>query len=103
MLSLITFLPLIGAVAVVLAPKAWAKTLALVASLAAFVVSLFMLASYHNAEQGFQFVESVKWIAQFDIGYKLGVDGISLWLVMLTTLIFPIALCSFNQISTAHA
>ncbi len=92
MLSLITFLPLIGAVAVVLAPKAWAKTLALVASLAAFVVSLFMLASYNNAEQGFQFVESVKWIAQFDIGYKLGVDGISLWLVMLTTLIFPIAL-----------
>jgi len=92
MLSLITFLPLLGAVAVVLAPKAWAKTLALATSLAVFATSVVMFTRYDGAEAGFQFVESMSWIAQYNIGYKLGVDGISIWLVMLTTLVFPIAI-----------
>jgi NADH-quinone oxidoreductase subunit M len=101
MLSLITFLPLIGAAVVALAPKALAKTIALLAALATFVVSLVMLAGFDASAQGYQFLEQSVWIAQYNIGYKLGVDGISLWLVMLTTLVFPIAIWySAGSIST---
>jgi NADH-quinone oxidoreductase subunit M len=91
MLSLITFLPLLGVVAVVLAPKTWAKSLALLTSLAVFAASVVLFSRYDGAQAGFQFVESMNWIAQYNVGYKLGVDGISIWLVMLTTLVFPIA------------
>ncbi len=102
MLSLITFIPLIGAVAVLLAPKGMARMLALLASLAAFVVSVAMLAQFNPAEAGYQFVEQFTWIEQYRIGYKLGVDGISLWLVMLTTFVFPVALWFSAGSVTAH-
>jgi NADH-quinone oxidoreductase subunit M len=92
MLSLITFIPLVGALAVALAPERWARWAALAASLAAFVVSLGLLAGFDAAQAGYQFVESASWLPQLGIGYKLGVDGVSLWLVLLTTFIFPIAL-----------
>jgi NADH-quinone oxidoreductase subunit M len=95
MLSLIIFLPLIGAVLIALMPRASAATTrwtALGISLATFVLSLLVLFGFNTAQSGYQFVESVPWIAQYSIGYKLGVDGISIWLVMLTTFIFPIAL-----------
>ncbi len=45
---------------------------------------------------GYQFAEEFAWIESFCIGYKLGVDGISIWLVMLTTFIFPIAIWFSN-------
>ena len=92
MLSLITFIPLVGALAVALAPERWARWVALAASLAAFVASLGLLAGFDAARAGYQFVESAPWLPQLGIGYKLGVDGVSLWLVLLTTFIFPIAL-----------
>jgi NADH-quinone oxidoreductase subunit M len=92
MLSLITFVPLIGAAVVALVPKAQARVVALVASLVAFVASLSLLAGFDPAQAGYQFVESASWVPQLGIGYKMGVDGISLWLVLLTTFIFPVAL-----------
>jgi NADH-quinone oxidoreductase subunit M len=92
MLSLITFIPLIGAVAVALLPKSATKMVALVASLASFAVSLTTLAGFNSAATGYQFVEAMPWIPQAGIGYKLGVDGISVLLVMLTTFIFPLAI-----------
>jgi len=102
MLSLITFIPLIGALIVALLPKGAAtKTVALLASLASFVVSLAVLTSFNPAAAGYQFVESAQWIPQAGIGYKLGIDGISIWLVLLTTLIFPVAIWfSFDSIHT---
>ncbi|MDW8350279.1 MAG: NADH-quinone oxidoreductase subunit M [Anaerolineae bacterium] len=92
MLSLITFVPLIGAAIVALAPQRAARIVALVASLIAFALSLALLAGFDATQAGYQFVESVPWIPQFGIGYKVGVDGVSIWLVLLTTFIFPIAL-----------
>lgn len=92
MLSVITFIPLIGALIVALAPKNAAKWIAFGASIAAFAVSVGLLLSFNPAAPGYQFVESVPWIPQLGIGYKMGVDGISVWLVLLTTLIFPVAI-----------
>ena len=92
MLSLITFIPVIGALLIILLSKQLSRTIALVASLASFVVALLVLNGLNNAQAGFQFVEAAPWIPQFGISYKLGVDGISLWLMMLTAFIFPIAI-----------
>ena len=92
MLSLITFIPVIGALLIILLSKQLSRTIALVASLASFVVALLVLNGFNNAQAGFQFVEAAPWIPQFGISYKLGVDGISLWLMMLTAFIFPIAI-----------
>ncbi|MFN4293271.1 MAG: NuoM family protein [Thermoflexales bacterium] len=92
MLSLITFVPLVGAAIVALAPQRLARVIALSASLVAFALSLALLAGFDAAQAGYQFVESAPWIPQFGIGYKMGVDGISVWLILLTTFIFPVAL-----------
>ncbi len=92
MLSLITFVPLVGAAIVAFAPQRLARVIALGASLVAFALSLALLAGFDAAQAGYQFVESAPWISQFGISYKMGVDGISVWLVLLTTFIFPVAL-----------
>jgi NADH-quinone oxidoreductase subunit M len=100
MLSLIIFLPLIGALLIAILPRGasglmrWA---ALGISLVTFVLSLFVLFGFNTAQAGYQFVESTPWIQQFGIGYKLGIDGISIWLVMLTTFIFPLTLLASNK------
>jgi NADH-quinone oxidoreductase subunit M len=97
MLSILIFLPLIGALLVLLLPRSSptaTRAVALVVSLATFALSLVVLFGFNTAQGGYQFVESVDWVKSFGIGYRVGVDGISIWLVMLTTLIFPIAILS---------
>ena len=97
MLSVLTFLPLVGAVVVLLAPsdslKRW---LALGATVATFVVSLLLLPGWQEIPD-MQFVERYEWMPGLNIHYHLGVDGISLWLVLLTTLLMPIAVAFSNQ------
>jgi NADH-quinone oxidoreductase subunit M len=66
--------------------RAWA----LVVSLVAFAFSLGMLASFHTGQGGMQMVEHHRWIPAFGASYKLGVDGISLFLVVLTAFLIPI-------------
>ena len=57
--------------------------------------------SYSFAEPGFRFVQATPWIEAFGIQYKVGVDGISLWLILLTTLLTPLALdVSWNSVTT---
>ncbi len=100
MLSVIIFLPLVGAVLVALLPRsatAAMRIAALVFSLATFALSVALLIGFNNAQSGYQYVESVDWIKTYGIGYKLGMDGISIWLVMLTTVIFPIAILSSTE------
>jgi NADH-quinone oxidoreductase subunit M len=92
MLSLLTFLPLLGAIAVIVAGGRLAKTIALITSLATFGLSLSTLAGFNPSVAGYQFVEQMTWIEQYRVGYKLGVDGVSIWLVLLTTFVFPIAI-----------
>lgn len=64
----------------------------LVFSVVTFFVSTLILTSFDKAESGLQLVEQYKWIESIGVTYFLGVDGISLWLVILTTFLTPIAL-----------
>ena len=91
-LSWITFIPAIGALAVILAPKSLTRTVALIAALGSFALSLTVLFSFSQSATGYQFVSAAPWLPQFGIQFKLGVDGISLWMLMLTTFIFPIVI-----------
>jgi NADH-quinone oxidoreductase subunit M len=96
--------PVVGAVAVAAVPKGrdeTAKRVALGTSLLAFVLSLAMLADFHvHSAKAFQLVEDHAWIAQFGIRYKVGVDGIAVAMVLLTTFLTPVVLlASWKQAS----
>jgi NADH-quinone oxidoreductase subunit M len=92
-LSLTTFLPLIG-VPILLFWKMSdrsARFFALGVSIATFFVSLGILANFNTHSPAFQQVQDVVWVKQLNLHYVVAVDGISLWMVMLTTLMMPIA------------
>src|SRR6266576_6395636 len=98
-LTAVTFLPLVGAIVIGFAPVRWARQLALGTALATWVVSLLVAANLHAEASGFQMVERLSWIPLFGIQYKLGVDGLSLALVVLpTTLTWISILASFRPI-----
>ena len=100
-LSVITFLPLLGALAVAVLPTRFARPTALAFALVTWVVSLLLLVGYLPGRPGFQYVESADWIPLFGIQYKLGVDGLSAALVVLTTTLSWICiLASFKPIQT---
>jgi NADH-quinone oxidoreductase subunit M len=100
-LSAVTFVPLFGALVIAFAPASWARRLALATALIAWVVSLALAAGFQAGLGGFQFKEEVSWIPIFGIEYKLGVDGLSLALVVLTTTLTWISiLASFRPIQT---
>jgi NADH-quinone oxidoreductase subunit M len=98
-LSTILWLPVAAAIVLAFLPRAdsFAKAWGLFASAAVFVLSLGLLRGWEDGNAGLQFVENVRWIPQWGITYGLGVDGISLWLVLLTTFLTPlIFLASWN-------
>jgi len=98
LLTIIILLPLAGALAVVgysLLPgkrESNYKWVALITSLVEFAVSLFLIRG--TGGRGFSFSDDVLWIGSIGAHYHVGVDGISLWLVLLTTLLMPIAILS---------
>jgi NADH-quinone oxidoreductase subunit M len=99
LLSIITFIPLLGAVILALflrgddeAAQRNAKWLALIATTATFIVSIFLYTGFDPANTGFQFVEERDWILGFK--YKMGVDGISVLFVLLTTFLMPLVIAS---------
>ncbi len=94
-LSTVTFLPLLGALLLLFLPRAnekAIKSLALAASLVTFAVSLLLYAYFEVGSAAMQFSESLPWVSELGISYQLGVDGISLWLVLLTTFLTPLAI-----------
>ena len=101
-LSTILWLPIAVAVVLALLPQRWTteiKTIGLCAALIEFVISLTMLNGFRDGFAGMQLVEAKPWIPAWGITYALGVDGISLWLVLLTTLLTPVVfLSSWNAI-----
>ncbi len=104
-LSLILWLPLVGALLMLVPlPARTAKIVALLASLAVFVVSLLLIPGiglFNSHTAGLQLTETMAWIPSFGINYRLGIDGISLWLVMLTTFLTPLTILStFESVST---
>ena len=90
-LTLVTFVPLAGAVLLMLMPRndRATKWSALVISLVTFILSLHLPVNWTHGAPGFQFVVDTQWIASPNIHYHLGVDGISVWLVLLTTFLTP--------------
>ncbi|HEY7500943.1 MAG TPA: NADH-quinone oxidoreductase subunit M [Vicinamibacterales bacterium] len=102
MLSLIVFLPLVGAVLALLAGgrgdrperEPLVRNVALLTSLVTFAATLWLWWRFDPASADFQFVERYDWIRTFNIQYYVGVDGISLFLVVLTGFLTPLALLS---------
>ncbi|MGB0901960.1 NADH-quinone oxidoreductase subunit M [Halocynthiibacter sp.] len=99
LLSLVTFIPLLGAVILAVfmrgseaAAQQNAKWLALATTSATFLLSIFILTGFDPSNTGFQFVEEKEWI--MGLKYKMGVDGISILFVMLTTFLMPIVILS---------
>jgi NADH-quinone oxidoreductase subunit M len=93
-LSLVTFLPLVGA-AILLLMKSDSEEgrqnvlyISLATTIVTFILSLFMWAAFDNANPGFQFVEKVAWL-NTGISYHLGVDGISMLFVVLSAFLMP--------------
>jgi NADH-quinone oxidoreductase subunit M len=99
-LTLVTFFPLVGVVVLLfLRPeqKEAIRWIALITSLATFVLSLVMLAQFNAAEPGIQLEVRAPWIQigqTWNIEFHMGVDGLSLLLILLTTLLTPISILS---------
>jgi NADH-quinone oxidoreductase subunit M len=95
LLSVITFLPLLGVPALLVLRSddhVWIRRIALAVSLAEFAISLWLLPGFIVADPKYQFEEFHDWISRASIHYHLGVDGISLFLVLLTTFLTPLAI-----------
>jgi NADH-quinone oxidoreductase subunit M len=103
-LTLITFSPLVGALAIAAMPAARTTLIrrtALASALVTLALSLLMLAAFAVGRTGFQFVEAADWVPDLGIQYKLGVDGLSVLLIVLTTTLTAISiLASFDPIKT---
>jgi len=99
-LSVVTFLPLVGALfcMVVNGPKEVVdrncRSAALITSLATFLISLVLWVRFDPTKAGFQFEEKLAWVPALNIGYHMGIDGISLFFVLLATLLTPICVLS---------
>ena len=94
-LTLTTFLPLAGVLVLVAWPGIrddLARGVALVTAVATFIVSLAMLGRFDSGVPGFQLVEQATWVKAANLQYLVGVDGVSLWMVMLTTFLMPVAI-----------
>ncbi len=96
-LSLQIFLPLVGALLILVLPKicdCTAKWIAFVTTSVVFVLSLYMLSQYNGASAEMQFVEKKAWFPELGLNYHLGVDGISIYFVVLATFLTPICVLS---------
>lgn len=102
-LSTVTFMPLLGAILILLfvhgdensklATRA-AQQIAFWVSIATFAVSLLILRDFNPSNTGFQFMERFTWIPSFNIAYIKGIDGISVWFVLIATFLTPICILS---------
>ena len=104
-LTTLVLLPLVGGIAGAVhrrnSSPSQARQLALLVSLATFAVSLLMWVNFDSTSADYQFVERHSWLPDFGISYHVGVDGISLLLVVLTTFLTPIALlCIWESIES---
>src|SRR3954454_9952744 len=100
-LTLVTFAPAVGGLLLLFFPRRDRdiRVFALVISLLAFVLSLHLPAHFNRGLARFQFDKDVSWISSPNIHYHMGIDGISLWLIVLTTFLTPLCvLISWNSI-----
>jgi NADH-quinone oxidoreductase subunit M len=99
-LSLITWLPLVGCLVMMMVRgdeatvASNARWTALWTSLLVFILSLVLWVKFDPSDAGFQFNEHVAWLPEYKVGYSMGVDGISVLFVLLSTLLTPICILS---------
>ena len=101
-LTLVTFAPALGAVVLLLLNRQNVKAirgLALVVAVITFLLSLHLIAHFDSARSGFQFPVDVPWIASAGIHYQMGIDGISVYLILLATILTPLAILASWSIS----
>src|SRR5437763_268199 len=90
LLSYITFLPLLGSLVMFFIPKEQIRSIryfAMSITVITFIVSLAILPPFNGSTYHFQLLEVHPWAPQYGVYYRMGIDGISLWLVLLTTLL----------------
>ena len=97
LLTIMTFMPLIAAIILMVflrgddeAAQTNAKWLALIATFATFFASIFLYTGFDHTNVNFQFVEDRQWL--LGLRYKMGVDGISVLFVLLTTFLMPLVI-----------
>jgi NADH-quinone oxidoreductase subunit M len=91
-LTSLWLVPLVGGVIVAFLPPRLAKWFGALVALVALVIAAFVAANFATDYKGFQFAEKVAWIPQLSIFYRLGVDGVSVWLVVLNAFLTLIAI-----------
>ncbi|MGZ4148619.1 MAG: NADH-quinone oxidoreductase subunit M [Actinomycetota bacterium] len=103
-LTVTIFLPLVGVAVLAIGRHTFgdreARWVALATAVLTFAVSLLILADFERGAQGYQLVEQAWWVQTFHLQYLVGVDGISLWLVLLTTFLFPVSILASWPITT---
>jgi NADH-quinone oxidoreductase subunit M len=101
LLSLITFLPVVGTLGLLIIPRRRRNLIfwgALVTSVLTFLLSCTLYTGFELGIGEMQFVEEVPWIPSLGIQYKLGIDGISLFLVLLTTFLMPLVILASSKV-----
>ncbi len=94
-LSLLLWLPALGAVVLLVLPRdrvVLYRQVALGFALAAFAVSALLPLTFNTEWAGMQFADRIGWISAWGVEYHIGIDGLSLWLVLLTTFLMPITI-----------
>jgi NADH-quinone oxidoreductase subunit M len=96
LLTIVIFLPIAGLAVLVAGGRAFtdgkARAVALATSLLTFGASLVILGRFERVADGYQLVERADWVRSAGLSYLVGIDGISLWLVLLTTFLFPVSI-----------
>jgi len=104
LLSLVVSLPALGAVVLLFVPSSrvdWIRWIGLTASLATFLLSILLWVRFDQSTAEFQFLEHFAWLPSGSLGFTLGIDGISLFLVILTTFLIPLCLlASWDSVQT---
>jgi NADH-quinone oxidoreductase subunit M len=94
-LTALVLVPFVGALAVLAVPRTRAELtrgVALLFSVATGALTIYILAAFDKGDAGYQFVVDKVWVSDFGISWHVGIDGISLFLVVLTGVLFPLAL-----------
>ena len=98
-LSMLVFLPVAGALVITVLSKhrrEYVRLVAAITSVATGAMSVWLLTEFDGDDAGFQFVSKHPWIEQWGISWHLGVDGISLFLIVLTGVLFPLAIMGID-------
>src|SRR5262249_16268133 len=93
-LTIVTFTPAVGAVLLLFYNREHVRSVrafALIITILTFVFSLHLIPHFHSRNPDFQFAVKVPWIPSLGIDYSMGIDGISVFLILLTTLLTPLA------------